>query len=189
MSGVPLWQPSFPGVDSFVLGGDTCPGQAIITGGNKTFEWQVNKALWMSGATVAPLGDNLAEFDILVGLWDPADWVPWLAFAHKYLSTSVVTAPGGLGALALGIEHPVLNCPPLNIDKVVVKSVSPMVNDGTGYWSCTIKFLQYRKPKVALGRPNAAIPAAAVAKPTAQDAQEQKIQALQAQAAAAGGAP
>jgi hypothetical protein len=177
-----------PYADTIVIGGTPCPGKVTITGGNKAFRWQVNLAPWTSGATVNPLGDDIIEFDVLVQLWTARHWQDWQTFAKSYLSTAVVSAPGGVTSLALSIQHPILNAPPLSLDHVLVKRMTPMVNDGTGLWSCTISFMQFRpQTKPAKSRPNAAIPAAAKPQPTIQDAQDAQIQKLQAQMQALGG--
>jgi hypothetical protein len=54
---------------------------------------------------------------------------------------------------AFGIKHPILTTLPLKITSVVVEDVTQMEQDEDGAWRCTIKFLEYRAPKPALGKP------------------------------------
>ena len=181
---------SFPEQDYLIIGGERSPGLAIITGGNKAFGWQVNKGTYLSGATVVPTGDELAEFTVQFILHDENDYPLWEAYAKKYFAKALFKVPGSADTTyALGIKHPILNGPPLNIDKVVVKKITPMLNDGTGLWTATVDFLQYRKPVPALGKPPAAIPSAATPKPTATTATQKLIQQRQAELEALGGKP
>jgi hypothetical protein len=69
----------------------------------------------------------------------------------------------------------------LDIMEVQAKSVSAFEQDDYGVRSCSISFLEFRKPKPAIAKPVAAIPNAPVKIPTAQDAAELEIQKLRAQ--------
>ena len=55
----------------------------------------------------------------------------------------------------MSIQHPTLNDPALSITQVVVTNVGAWEQDpdGTGLWSRTLSFLQYRKPRPALVAP------------------------------------
>lgn len=167
----------FPKANYFIIGGTRSPGKASLIEAKKVFGWQINKGFGLTGATVVPSGDELVEAAFLIEIWDARDVPDWDDFAARYLSKALVGAPGGVTPMALGILHPSLNGPPLNVAKVVVKEVNPLLNDGLGLWTTTVRFLQYRPPVPALSRPLAAIPAAAATKPTAQDAADREMQA------------
>jgi hypothetical protein len=166
----------FPERDYVMIGGDPSPGKATIRGCNSPRGWDVRKGYALSGATVVPTGDDLSKFEILFEFWDESQVPLWYSFASKYFDKAVRLNPGTLVPKALGIEHPILSAPPLRITEVVVEDVTQLEQDDTGGWSCVVKFLQYRRAKPALSPPDASIPAAQKATPTAQDAAEREIQ-------------
>lgn len=167
----------FPAVDYFIVGGVRSPGKATLVDAPREYGWQVDKGFGFSGATVRPTGDELSTVKFSIEIWDPADIPQWNDFALRFLSKALVKATGGVEPMALGILHPSLNAPPLNIAKVVVKQVTALLNDGYGLWSSSVTFLEYRPPIKALQRPPAALPPVTDAKPTALDAADRQIQA------------
>jgi hypothetical protein len=171
--------PGFPGSNTIVIGGDPAPGKWTLTEAPKVYGWDIRKGFGLSGATVVPIGDELVEATFLVELWDEDDtdhYADFKAYRKKYLRKGVVKTPGGITTKALGLQHPELN--DMEVTQVVVKKITPLVNDGYGLWTCTVTFLQYRKPVIAPPKPLAAIPAAAAPKPTAQDALDRELEQL-----------
>jgi hypothetical protein len=167
----------FPAQDYLLLGGDRSPGKVTLRGANSPRGWDIRKGYALSGATVVPSGDELADgIKALFEFWAASQISAWYAFAAKHLSKTVRLLPGSIQPRALGIYHPVLAAPPISITEVVVKDVTGLEPDGYGGWSCEVHFLQYRKPKPALAAPAAAIPAVAAAAPTAQDAADLEMQ-------------
>lgn len=74
---------------------------------------------------------------------------------------------------ALQISHPVLVTPPLNITSVVVEDIGQWNQDDDGLWTCTVKFIQFRKPIAAIGKPDSTAPPVTPPKP--RDAGEQQM--------------
>lgn len=172
----------FPQQPYIVLGPMQSPGVAFVRDLDSPRNWDVQQGYGLSGATVVYKGAGLSKFRVDVDLWLPEHFVLWNAFA-----TILAPPKPGPAGFALGIKHPIVNGPPHGITEVVVADVSEPVQSDLGRWRYTIAFLQYRKPKLALARPIAAIPAAAASQPTAQNAAELEIQQLKAQATALGG--
>lgn len=164
----------FPQQDYILLGGVQSPGRATVLGAGSPREWDVRKGYGYSGAVTVYTGENLAKFEVLIELWEKSHFAEWVRFAKIALEKP----PLGTKPKALDIAHPLLNLPPLSITSVVVEDVSQFEQDEEGLWSCTIKFLQFRAPKPALGKPLASIPNAAKPVPTAQDAADVEIQKL-----------
>lgn len=192
MSNLPtiLGGATFPTDDFIYLAGDKSPGKVTIRGANSPRGWDIRKGYGLSGATVVPSGDELAEGIVcLFEFWLPEQIDEWIAFAAKHLDKSVRLVPGSLKPKALGIYHFVLAAPPIRITEVVVKDCTQLEQDEFGLWSCEATFLQYRKPKPALAPPSAAIPAAGTAAPTALDAADREMQAKLAQFQALAGGP
>ena len=171
--------------DVIVIGGDVSPGRARIRGAGSPRTWDVRQGYGFSGAFVVFTGAGLAKFEVEIALWLASQETDWERFAKKYLEKP----PSGMRPKALGIYHPLLTAPPLNISAVVVEDVSQFEEDEYGLWTCVIKFLEYRQPKPILARPSAAIPAAAKALPTARDALDEEIQRKQKELAKLTGGP
>lgn len=167
----------FPTNNFFILGGARCPGKATLVSATKIYGWEIRKGNALTGATVVPTGDELVEAKFLVEVWSAEDYIGWLQFAAKFLSNAIQKLPGTTSSKAMRILHQQLNGPPLNVTEVVAKAVNPLANDGYGLWSGEIVFLQYRRPRAALPRPNGTIDATG-GRPTAEDKQDVQINAL-----------
>ncbi len=135
------------------------PGVAVIKGAGSPREWDVRKGYGYSGASLVFTGTGLSEFEVDLFLFEPEHWAVWTAFA--VLLTNPPPPPGVI-PVSLGFDHPRVNRAPWFINKVVVKDVSSFETGDTGMESCTIKFIQYRKPVVALLPPKEGPPGASV---------------------------
>jgi hypothetical protein len=164
--------PDFPILDWVVINGDKSPGQVRILGANSPRGWDERQGYALTGATLVPKGDPLGKFTMRFEFWDPADYPLWEAYAAKYFDKSVRFMPGSIRPRALGIQHPQLTCPPIRIVQCVVEDADGIEGDDYGGWSCQIYMKQYRRPKPALSRPDAAFPAVSQGLPTAQDQQD-----------------
>ncbi len=156
------------------------PGVAVIKGAGSPREWDVRKGYGYSGASLVFTGTGLSEFDVDLFLWEPEHWIQWEAFS--VLLTNPPPPPGVL-PVSLSIDHPILNKKPWLITKVVVKDISSWTVSDSGLWSLTIKFIQYRKPVVALLPPKEGPPGTGVA-PVPLTAQQKINAALDAENAA-----
>jgi len=168
----------FPAADTIKLGQDTMPGQWILMPGQREFGWQIQKGWGLSGATVRPIGDELAAPVFLVRFWTTADWNAFQPFRRKYLAKAVFSVSGNK-TYAIGIVHPELNA--LGITAVVPRKVPWFTNTGKGLWVGNVELLQYRPAVIVAEQPLAAIPAAAAPTPSAQDSLEQEQLTHQAQ--------
>jgi hypothetical protein len=174
-----------PAKDYIVLGGVRSPGRATVLGAGSPRKWDKQQGYGVSGATLAFTGDDLSEFDVVIDLWEDSHWREWGAFAKVLASRPKGRfSPEG----AFTIVHPVLNRTPISISSVVVLDAGGFEQNDTGLWTTRIKFSAYRKPRVALGKPNAAIPGVAGKTATAQDAADRQIAALLDEQASLGGA-
>lgn len=155
-----------PAEDFIILAGLRSPGVATIKGAGSPRKWDCQDGYGFSGGSTRFIGNKLAKFDVEIAIWDPAHWVEWQAF-----SVLLKKPAGGavIPMVGLGISHPLLNKAPLEITAVVVDDVSVFVQDEYGLWTCTIKFIEFARPKPALGKPLAEIPAASKAPPSAAD--------------------
>ena len=174
---VPPTFAAFPEVDSITINGVQPPGKWSLVRCDRNFGWQIQQPGYMSGGSVVPIGDPLCEPEFMVEIWDPVDYAQFRTFRSVYLSKPALSAAGAPTAIALGVDHPELK--DLGIAGFVVKSITPMAPDGFGVWSGRVTFLQYRKPRIALSRPNAVAPDQAPPKPVYQTETEKEIQRAQ----------
>lgn len=176
---------AFPAVNSITLAGQTMAGRWTLTDCDKVFGWQIQKAFGLSGAGVFPIGDELVVAKFEVAIWTDADMRRFLQQRKLLLNKPVVVVKGTVSTKALKIGHPELV--KLGVDSVVMKSISALRNDGTGLWTCSVEFLQFRAPVLASNKPSGVIPDAHKPQPTAQDAadlEEQRLRVILAKLAA-----
>jgi hypothetical protein len=168
-------------VDYIIIGGQKSPGKCTIK--SYSLEWGIDarQAYGLDSATLVPTGRKPAKLELEFYLWDPADFPAWWIFSKQFFSRPALLVPKGLASLALSIQHPAVNNPPINVKSVMVEATTGMLPDGEGGWSSTISFIEFLKPRPTLPKPPAAIPSAASPKPTAQDASDREIQSLKAQ--------
>lgn len=162
--------------DYIVLGSLRSPGICVVRNGSSPRKWDERQGYGFSGATTVFMGTGLARPEVDIILWEPEDglqWALWRIFAELLKKPSP-----GKPITGLGIQHPQLNAPPLSITDVVVEDVSQWTQDDDGLWTCTIKFIEYRRPLPILKRPEISIPAVAVPAPTVRDAGDAQLQQL-----------
>lgn len=167
--------------DYIQIGGEKSPGKATILAAGRKRGWEIRKGIGLSGATIAPTGDELATFTVRFeffdeprgGLSTSQQLDAWFAFSTKWFSKTAAFVAGK--ARALGIWHPILAAPPLQIIEAVVSDLGQLEQDDYGGWSCEVKFLEYRKALAAPDKPIAAIPAAAQPAPTAEDEADREM--------------
>lgn len=154
-------------------GGLKTPGVCEIVGLSSPRNWNIQQGYGLSGATTIYAGTAAVKFKIVVKMWRSLDFVQWELLARLHLAKP----PPFIKPLALGVSHPQLTTPPHNISEIVIEDVEGPTQDDDGLWIATIHCLEWKKPLPALGKPLAAIPAANVAAPTAQDAADKEIAA------------
>jgi|HubBroStandDraft_3_1064219.scaffolds.fasta_scaffold171502_2 hypothetical protein len=174
-------------IDYVVIGGDRSPGKVTVRGLKQPSGWDERKGYAMSGATLVPSGDPLANFDLFFEFWLVVHRKQWEAFYGKYFalaaklvagSTASVIGPSGFpvrpNPQAIGVYHPLIQFN--KIASCVVTNRGELHNDETGGWSQVISLRQYRKPVMALQRPIGTIPSAIVNAPIASTKAEIEIQ-------------
>lgn len=140
-------------VDYIVLSGLRSPGIAEVIGASSPREWDVRKGYGLMGAFVVYRGRGLAKFSVRLTFTTAEDWTSWEAWKPL-----VMTYPrrrgGGRDSGTLDIWHPILE--DLGIGAVCVEDVLQPVPGETGDWNVEIKFLEFRRPKIALAKPEGA---------------------------------
>ena len=133
-----------PNQDYIVLAGMPSPGLAVVKGAGSPRKWEIPDAFAQTGSNIKYRGEKPSAFDVDIFCWTDAHFLAWPIFARLTLSAPIAIGPP---VLAMSIQHPTLNDPPLSILQVVVTNVSAWEQDpdGTGLWCRTISFLQYRK--------------------------------------------
>jgi len=158
------WNPLQAPIDYVMLAGQRTPGIAKILGLNSPRRWDVRNGYGLSGAIVVFRGIGLARFTIQIKLHELDEWEAW----HEFLPL-VARPPAGQRPRALDCWHPLLEM--LEVTKLVVEDLSAPEEVEDGVWQVDIKCLQYRRPVVALAKPEAA-------QATPVDPYDQKIERL-----------
>ncbi len=136
-------------VDYVLLAGQKSPGIAEILGASSPRKWDERGGYALSGATLVYKGNGLAKFTLQLRLYSVEDWAAWDAWRPL-----VQRPPVGARARALEIVHPFLEA--LEIRSVVVEDVLQPIQTGDGEWTIEVKFIEWRRPLVALSRPDGA---------------------------------
>ncbi len=142
------FQPLTSPVDKVILAGRESPGIAEIQGFSSPRRWDERRGYGLSGATVVFRGLALGRGKLILRLITEQDWEDWQAWAPL-----VQRPPSGERARALDISHPILE--DLGIRSVVVEDVKqPTPSGETGEYVIEIALIEYRRPEVALARPD-----------------------------------
>lgn len=140
------WDPITQPVDYIDLGGQRSPGLAEVVGASSPRKWDERRGYGLSGAIVVFRGIGLARFSVKLRFYTPEDWAGWYAWKPV-----VDRPPLGTRPRALDIWHPLLEAQ--QITKVVVEDVGQPEQTDDGEWTVEIKFIEYRRPKIALAKP------------------------------------
>jgi hypothetical protein len=144
-----VWNPLTDPVDSFALAGLKSPGIAELSGATSPRKWEERGGYGLSGATVVFRGVGLCYFTFRLKLYTEADWEDWLSW-----KSLVDRPPYGTRPKANDISHPFLA--QLGVTAAVVEEVTQPEQAESGEWIVSIKFIEFRKPVVALAKPVAA---------------------------------
>ena len=141
--------------DAIWLGGQKSPGLCDVSGANSPRKWDQAVGYGMGGATSRYLGTGLSEFSIKFRLYgDPKvpdpDWLAWKKFSEAVL----MKPPAGAQPRVLDIWHPELER--LKIKSVGVVDVAQAYQSESGEWTIEVKFIEWRRPRLALAKPIAA---------------------------------
>lgn len=135
--------------DVVMIAGQPTPGLAQIVGAGSPRTWDKRKGMGLSGAWLFYMGDDLAEFSIVLQIWTEEQWAAWEKFQPLLQKPPIGTRPK-----ALEVYHPYLA--PLGIKAIVVRDVMAPEQKDDGLWEIEIKVTQFRAPKPAIGKPDAA---------------------------------
>ena len=135
--------------DVAIIAGKPTPGLLQVVGASSPRTWDKRKGMGLSGAWLFYMGDDLAEFSLVIRIWTEEQWAEWERFQPL-----VMKAPIGTRPKALEIYHPYLV--PLGIKAIVVRDVKAPEQVDDGLWEIEILVTQFRAPKPAIGKPDAA---------------------------------
>jgi hypothetical protein len=135
--------------DYAVIAGKKTPGLLQVVGAGSPRTWDKRKGMGLSGAWLFYMGDDLSEFSLVIRIWTKEQWAEWEQFYPLLQKAPVGTKPK-----ALEIFHPHLA--PLGIKAIVVRDVMAPEQTDDGMWEIEVKVTQFRAPKPAIGKPDAA---------------------------------
>jgi hypothetical protein len=170
------WNPIEQARDYAIIAGKQTPGVCEIVGAGDLRKWDVQQAPGLMGAYALFMGKDLAKFTMRLKLQTLADWQGWdelrplLAKVPRRRYGAVGGPPNAKGSGALDILHPILQ--QVNIKAVVVEAIKAPEQTGDGEGTINVELLEFRRPKVAMAKPDGAEAAA----PT--DPWDLKIEAL-----------
>ena len=171
--------------DFVTIGGDISPGRATILDLKREIGWDIRQGYAYSLATLIPKGNPPATFSIRFDLWDESQLTPWTLFSAKWLKRALVTIPGSINAdgssknYAISVQHPILQAQPIALQNCVVSKIHGLNTDDEELVGCTIDFLEYGKPIVALQKGPTQVPPASKTQPTATSQLQTDIQTAQ----------
>lgn len=143
------WSPLSVPVNFVILGGQPTPGLCDVVGADDPRRIDKRQGYGLSGSFPVFLGLDLSEFKLVLRLYSQQDWDDWDVF-----KPIVKRPPAGKFPKALDIYHPYLD--DLNIRAVMVKNRSQPEEIDGGAHSITIELIAFRRPKIALAKPDAA---------------------------------
>ncbi len=158
------WDPNTDPVDFVMLGGKRSPGLAEIVNADSPRRWDERKGYGLSGAIIIFRGVMLSHFVIRLTLVTSQDWADWYAW-----KPIVDKPPFGTRPKALDIVHPITEG--LGIKACGIENVGQPVQSDDGLWLVDIKCIEYRRPEIALAKPEAS-------KAAPLDPIDQRIEAL-----------
>ncbi len=137
--------------DNVYFVGVPTPGLAVVEGNSGSpRKWQERGGYALSGATVVFTGKGLAKFDVILKLYDKKDWQDW----NDGVFQKLLAAPTQQGQGALAVYHPFLAR--LGITQCVIEDVSLPKVDDMGVTQIVIYCREFRRPKIALSKPEGA---------------------------------
>ena len=137
-------------VDVVRIGGVNTPGIAIVAGANSPRRWDIRRGYAYTGEIAVFRGNKLAEFSVLVQLWEAEHFDEWREFIQPLLRP-----PIGRASRHFDIVHPVTES--VGISQIRIIDVLPpnrLTDDGL--WQGEIKCGEYRAPVRTISAPDEA---------------------------------
>ncbi len=138
------------------IAGELTPGIVSIEGEGLKLKWDDAKGTGTSGATSKFVGRDISKFTMKVtfvegyfGMTEFEQRLKWSEVIIPLMSTAFE------GKTALDFYHPAVSEPPIDIRSVDIEHIRPMRKDSdTGFWSVSVDFKRYARPKPGLGTPS-----------------------------------
>lgn len=140
------WDPIHAGIDYFLLEGQRSPGIARVAGHGPPRKWEERGGYGLSGSTLVYLGNGLAKWKTEIELWDAQDWAAW-----KLWRKLLPRPKPGAYANAQDFWHPFLEEHEIRSAVLLSSGFPKQVADGV--WVIEHEWMQYRRPKLALQKP------------------------------------
>lgn len=140
------WNPLEYGIDHFLVQGQQSPGIARVAGYGPPRKWEERNGYGLSGSTLIYLGNGLAKWDTEIELYTVEDWNRWNDFKKL-----LIPSPPGKYDRAQDIWHPFLEEHEIRSAVLLTASFPKQVADGV--WVVKHDWMQYRRPKLALAKP------------------------------------
>jgi hypothetical protein len=140
------WNPYDDPVNHVILAGQQSPGLADVAGLGTPRNWDERQGYGLSGAIVVFTGNKIANFKVLIKLYTVADWEAYHAWR-----VLVQRTPPNIRPKALDFWHPFAEMQ--KIKSVVVTDEGQPEQTGDGEWTIPISFKEWRRPKIALAKP------------------------------------
>jgi hypothetical protein len=148
------WDPISSPCDYILLAGKKSPGYAEIVGASSLRKWDEREGFGLSGAFCVFKGRGLAKFSVRVRLYTVEQWAEWHEWRPLVDKLPTKRAGTGKDSGTLDIWHPLLEL--LDIKAVAVEEVVQPEQTDSGEWTIEIKFIEFRRPKIALAKPEGA---------------------------------
>lgn len=148
------WNPITEPCDYILLAQQKSPGLATVEGASSPRKWDEREGYGISGAFSVFRGRGLAKFSVKLRLTTEQHWADWAAW--KKLVDKLPTRRGGSGKDTgnLDIWHPLLE--DVGVTSVAVAERLQPVQVVDGEWTIEIKFIEFRRPKLSLAKPEGA---------------------------------
>lgn len=143
------WDPLSKPQDKAEINGIVTPGVCEVIGAHSPRKWDKQSGPGYSGAWLIYHGTDLSDFSIVCRLYTDDDWLEWDA-----LRPMLTRPPIGSRPKAMSVVHPVLD--QVGVISMVVEDVMAPQQTGPGEWTIEIRCIEWRGPKAALSKPDAA---------------------------------
>jgi hypothetical protein len=140
--------------DYILLAGQQSPGLVEVVGASSPREWDKRKGYGVSGAYSVFIGQDLSEFAVRLRFSTALHWAEWATWKKLVDKLPKKRFGSGKDSGMLDIWHPVLE--DVGIKAVGVADRKAPEQTADGEWTIEIKFIEFRRPKLSLAKPEGA---------------------------------
>jgi hypothetical protein len=144
------WDPFTTPIDYFTVAGQNSPGIAKVTPIGSPRNWDERAGYGLSGSTLVFTGLKLAQWKVKITLVTAAEWA-----AYQEWRKVIAKPPPNQRAKVLDVWHPFCEMQGIK-SAVVIDEITPDDVDEKGTWVAEIEFKQWRRPKIAMVKPDGA---------------------------------